>query len=148
MIAMDDVKKGLTMDDIRAMAKDFVDTQAAQRSMPVQEYGSELAEAILMFKKIYGVDDVTEAQTKLTIDPKQAIQEDYILCAVCGKRYKIIPKGHLAWHGLTRDDYRRLCGYSSDQPLACNATRRVRSEQMTRLRLWELKNGGSDASSD
>ncbi len=55
---------------------------------------------------------------KLKIKPDEAIQRDVIYCCICGKEGKTLTERHLTKHnGLTREGYRKLCGYDADQPL-------------------------------
>ncbi len=54
----------------------------------------------------------------LKVKPKDAIKEDKITCCICGKEGQTITGRHLAHHnGITPEGYKKLCGYSADQPL-------------------------------
>ncbi len=58
---------------------------------------------------------------KLVIKPEDAISNDSIACCICGKEGQAITSRHLASHnGLTPEGYKKLCGYSSEQPLMAN----------------------------
>lgn len=65
-------------------------------------------------------ESLTRGYTKrsLKVKPGDAIQDDKIMCCVCGKECQTLTERHLASHnGLTRAGYLKLCGYASDQPL-------------------------------
>lgn len=53
----------------------------------------------------------------LKVKPETAIQDDQILCCVCGNTYKSLTATHLKAHGLTPEEYRKVCGYPADQSL-------------------------------
>ena len=50
-------------------------------------------------------------------DPATAITQTNITCCVCGKEFKRLSAAHLASHGTTPEEYRRLCGYEPNTPL-------------------------------
>lgn len=53
----------------------------------------------------------------LKFDPADAIANDRIVCCLCGWEGDVLSKGHLAKHGVTPEEYRRLCRYEADRPL-------------------------------
>ena len=54
----------------------------------------------------------------LKVNPAEAIQQDKVICCICGAERKTITSSHLATHnGLTREGYLKLCGYPADQKL-------------------------------
>lgn len=53
----------------------------------------------------------------LKCDPKKAIGDDFIACCLCEKKFKLLSALHLKSHGISVDDYKKLCGYSSNQSL-------------------------------
>lgn len=72
-------------------------------------------------------------------DPATAITQTNITCCVCGKEFKRLSVAHLASHGATPEEYRRLCGYEPGTPLMGkivynNLMRAVKSAQEARVR--------------
>ncbi|MBQ9406371.1 MAG: MucR family transcriptional regulator [Desulfovibrio sp.] len=62
-------------------------------------------------------------------DPQQAIQDDTIMCCLCGETKTSISSAHLkSVHGITPDEYRKLCGYAPNQQLACKQLQLKRAE--------------------
>lgn len=53
----------------------------------------------------------------LKVKPEEAVRKDKIFCCICGKGMSSINSRHLASHGVTKEDYVKLCGYPSDQVL-------------------------------
>ncbi len=52
-------------------------------------------------------------------DPRRAIQEDAIICLVCGGPFRQLNNFHLRLHGLTADAYKQQFGYNLGRPLMC-----------------------------
>lgn len=51
----------------------------------------------------------------LKIKPSEAITEDFIRCCLCGKECQNLTSAHLMkTHGLTPEEYKKLCGYAPD----------------------------------
>jgi predicted transcriptional regulator len=53
----------------------------------------------------------------LKCDPATAIEHMSIRCCLCEKEGRRLSSVHLASHGITPEEYRKLCGYAPDQPL-------------------------------
>lgn len=68
----------------------------------------------------------------LRADPRQAVQQDSILCLVCGGVFRQLTNTHLRGHGLTADDYKRRFGYNRGRPLMCRALRRLYADRAVR----------------
>lgn len=69
------------------------------------------------------------SRRNLKFDPATAIDEDGIVCCLCGERRSVLTRNHLAKHGISSDEYRRICGYAPDVKLMS----RKRVEQMKRV---------------
>jgi len=66
-----------------------------------------------------------------------AIQPGHITCLVCGQEMRLISKKHLAYHGLTPEEYKEKFGYPPTTPLLCGELQGRRSDQMKEGRIWE-----------
>lgn len=53
----------------------------------------------------------------LVIKPEEAISEDQVLCCLCGRAFQNLTAKHLLSHDLSVEEYKKLCGYTSDQKL-------------------------------
>lgn len=53
----------------------------------------------------------------LKCDPKEAITNDSITCCLCLKEFKVLNSRHLKSHGISAEDYKKLCGYPENQLL-------------------------------
>lgn len=53
----------------------------------------------------------------LRVKPQDAITDDSIFCCICGLERQTLSAKHIATHGLTVDEYKKLCGYPEDQKL-------------------------------
>lgn len=65
------------------------------------------------------VEPVMKKLTKRQIkfNPQEAVSETHITCCVCGQKFKRLSAAHLATHGATPEEYRKICGYEPNQPL-------------------------------
>ena len=129
------------MSNYREQAIAFADKQAAVKPMSAAEYAQCIRETE---KELMALDAVepeapaAEAQAvQFACDPKRAIKENTITCAICGKSFRILTARHMESHGLTTEQYRALCGYKPGTPLVAKALQRERREKMQSMRLWE-----------
>lgn len=56
----------------------------------------------------------------LKVKPQDSITDDAIFCCICGEERQSLTQKHLACHDISVEDYKKLCGYSPDQPLMSN----------------------------
>lgn len=66
---------------------------------------------------------------QLRVKPQDAITEDVIYCCICGEERQSLTAKHLAQHGITVEDYKKLCGYPANQPLM-SGRRLARSKEV------------------
>ena len=53
----------------------------------------------------------------LKCDPKEAIKPESITCCLCDRPFKVLNSRHLKSHGISVEDYKKLCGYPENQLL-------------------------------
>ncbi len=128
------------MENYLKEALELVKAQASVRTMNEEEMTTmlkKLAENIrILSEEASSVEDESE---NLNVDPKTAIKEKSITCAVCGKAFKLLTKKHLSTHNLTTEAYREFCGYKKGTPLVCKSLQRERRKKMKDMRLWERR---------
>lgn len=56
----------------------------------------------------------------LVVKPEEAIAEQSVRCCICGKTFQNLTAKHLLTHGITVEEYKKLCGYHSEQKLICS----------------------------
>ena len=56
----------------------------------------------------------------LVIKPNEAITDEAIKCCLCGKERSSLTLRHLATHGISVEEYKKLCGYAPEQKLMSN----------------------------
>ena len=56
-------------------------------------------------------------QKDLKCDPAEAITDTSVTCCLCGKQSLTLTARHLAHHGITVEEHKKLCGYSEQQKL-------------------------------
>ena len=79
-------------------------------------------------------DDPTSLQI-LFSDPRLALQEDCIVCLICGARFRQLTNTHLRAHGTGVAEYRARFGYNRRRALMCRALRRLYTERAVRAGL-------------
>ena len=53
----------------------------------------------------------------LVVKPEEAIGDDTVQCCICGKAFQNLNAKHIRLHGLTVEEYKKLCGYGPGQKL-------------------------------
>lgn len=82
----------------------------------------------------------TEWLAALKLDPRQAIEEERIICLICGRAFRQLTNTHLQGHETSAAEYKRRFGYNRRRPLMCHwllrfyAERAVRSGLALRIR--------------
>ena len=56
----------------------------------------------------------------LVIKPNEAITDKVIKCCLCGKERSSLTLRHLVTHGISVEEYKKLCGYTPEQKLMSN----------------------------
>jgi hypothetical protein len=80
------------------------------------------------------IDEPTSFQM-LFSDPRLAVQEDCIVCLICGARFRQLTNTHLRAHGTGVAEYRARFGYNRRRALMCRALRRLYRERAVRAGL-------------
>ena len=65
-------------------------------------------------------------------DPRQAVEEEHIICLICAARFRQLTNTHLRAHELTAADYKARFGYNRRRPLMCRALARLYAERAVR----------------
>jgi len=71
----------------------------------------------------------------LRADPRQAIQEEGIVCLLCRRVFRQLTNTHLKAHLITPAEYKALFGYNRGRPLMCLALLRLYAERAVRAGL-------------
>ena len=56
----------------------------------------------------------------LVAKPEEVITAESVQCCLCGKTFQNLTAKHLLTHGISVDEYKKLCGYPSEQKLICS----------------------------
>jgi len=65
-------------------------------------------------------------------DPRQAVEEEHIVCLICAARFRQLTNTHLRAHQLTAADYKARFGYNRRRPLMCRSLARLYAERAVR----------------
>ncbi len=68
----------------------------------------------------------------LRLDPRQAIQEEGIVCLHCGGTFRQLTNTHLKTHGTTPIEYKYHFGYNRGRALMCLALRHLYADRAMR----------------
>ncbi len=55
----------------------------------------------------------------LVAKPEEAIGKEFVECCLCGRKVQSLTVRHLLSHGISMDEYKKLCGYAPNQKLIC-----------------------------
>ena len=75
------------------------------------------------------------AKPEPAVPVRRSIQEDHLVCLVCGKRYRTVQRHLNVAHQLTPKAYRERFGLKPDYPMAAPGYSRQRSEMGRRVGL-------------
>jgi predicted transcriptional regulator len=75
------------------------------------------------------------AKPEPAVPVRRSIQDDHLVCLVCGKRQKILRRHLDVAHQLTPEAYRERFGLKPDYPMAAPGYSRQRSEMAKRVGL-------------
>lgn len=134
------------MDEILQQALEITRAQAGVRVMTedqIAEYLMNVAKSIANIATGTSTETLEENFVPVE-DPKRSIREKTVTCLVCGKKFKVITRRHLAQHNLTPADYREKFGLKKDVPLVCKELLRTRKDKMQEMRLWEKRRSNED----
>src|SRR5262249_38595670 len=73
--------------------------------------------------------------TALRADPRQAIEEDRILCLICGQAFRQLTNTHLRFHSTSPVEYKRRFGYNRGRSLMCRELHRLYAERAVKAGL-------------
>ena len=65
-------------------------------------------------------------------DPRRAVEEERIVCLICGARFRQLTNTHLRGHAVSASEYKRQFGYNRGRPLMCRALSRLYAERAVR----------------
>ena len=91
------------MDNVEESATDTVSTESSEQ-VPTPEAETP--------KKKF-------TKRNLVAKPEEAITTELVQCCLCGKTFQNLTAKHLLSHGISADEYKKLCGYAPEQKLIC-----------------------------
>jgi predicted transcriptional regulator len=65
-------------------------------------------------------------------DPRQAVEDEHIVCLICAARFRQLTNTHLRSHQLTAAEYKVRFGYNRGRPLMCRTLARLYAERAVR----------------
>jgi predicted transcriptional regulator len=95
----------------------------------------ELIGAVARAVDALGRKEPEPAKPEPAVSVRRSIQDDHLVCLVCGKPQKILRRHLHVAHQLTPEAYRELFGLMPDYPMAAPGYSRQRSEMAKRVGL-------------
>jgi predicted transcriptional regulator len=86
------------------------------------------------------------AKPEPAVPVRRSIQDDHLVCLVCGRQQKTLRRHLEVAHQLTAEAYREQFGLKPDYPMAAPGYSRQRSEMAKRLGLGRRKQAPARAS--
>lgn len=65
-------------------------------------------------------------------DPRQAVEEERIICLICGGSFRQLTNTHLRGHQIVAAEYKLRFGYNRRRPLMCRMLLRLYAERAIR----------------
>ena len=62
-------------------------------------------------------------------DPRRAVEEQRIVCLICGAGFRQLTNTHLRGHALSALEYKRQFGYNRGRPLMCRVLSRLYAQR-------------------
>ena len=53
----------------------------------------------------------------LVVRPEESIGDDKVTCCLCGRNFQNLTIRHLSSHGISVEEYKKLCGFAPEQTL-------------------------------
>ena len=76
----------------------------------------------------------------LICKPEEAITDDFIKCCLCGKESSSLTSRHLSQHGISVEEYKKLCGYAEGRKLMSGNFERKMLHNVQRAQQARMKN--------
>lgn len=110
-----------------------INMEIEQRAAPVFQQYVSLSQDQTMEDARYS-EEAEQPKKKYSrrnfvVKAQDAITEDAIYCCICGAQRQTLTSRHLAMHGLSVEDYKKLCGYPQEQALM-SGKRLVKSKEI------------------
>jgi predicted transcriptional regulator len=132
------------------IAADIVQGQVSRSPMSTEDIVSSLKNvfgALMILNRAETEDvslDVTGSVPE-TMEPKDSIQADRIVCLECGSEFKQLTAKHLQTHGLSPREYKKKWGFPMAQPLSAKSLTKARSKAAKKRGLPEKLRAYLDA---
>jgi len=117
---------------------EIVSAFVSRNTVAIGELGS-LIDAVGQQLRSLGRQEATEpapiSRPKPVVPVRRSIQEDYLVCLVCGRQQKTLRRHLATAHQLSPAAYRELFGLPRDYPMAAPSYSRQRAEMAQRIGL-------------
>jgi predicted transcriptional regulator len=115
------------------IAAEIVQGQVSRSPMSSEEIVSSLKGVFgaLMTMKMAETEDVNLdviGVVPKTMEPKDSIRDDKVVCLECGSEMKQLTAKHLETHGLSPREYKKKWGFPMAQPLSAKSLTKARSK--------------------
>jgi predicted transcriptional regulator len=106
------------------LANNIITSYVNKNQMTSEELLSVITDVCQCIGGLSGTSSFSpkEAPVIPSVDPKESIFEDYIICLEDGRRYKTLKRALMSRFGLTPDAYRRKWNLPADYPMVAPAS--------------------------
>ena len=121
---------------VAALTRKIVVAYVTRNTIAIADLG-HVIEAVGRALAALGREDTrpASAQPAPAVQVRRSIQQDHLVCLVCGKRQKTLRRHLNVVHQLTPEAYRERFGLKPDYPMVAPSYARYRSEMAKRVGL-------------
>jgi predicted transcriptional regulator len=119
---------------VAALTTEIVVAYFTKNTIAMADLGDLIA-AVGRALEALGRKEPEPAKPEPAVSVRRSIQDDHLVCLVCGKQQKILRRHLAVAHQLTPAAYRELFGLRSDYPMAAPGYSRQRSDMAKRVGL-------------
>jgi len=120
------------------LTAEIVSPFVSRNTVAIGELGS-LIDAVGRQLSTLGREEATEpaptSRPKPVVPVRRSVQEEYLVCLVCGRQQKTLRRHLATAHELSPAAYRELFGLPRDYPMAAPSYSRQRAEMAQRIGL-------------
>jgi predicted transcriptional regulator len=119
---------------LAARTTEIVTAYVTRNSIAMAELG-DLIGTVGRALETLGREETEPARPEPAVPVRRSLQEDHLICLVCGKRHRTLRRHLNVAHQLTPEAYRERFGLKPDYPMVAPSYAQQRSEMATRLGL-------------
>ena len=121
---------------VAKVTTEIIVAYVTRNTIPPADLG-DLIGAVARALGTLGREQAEPAKPEPAVPVRRSVQDDHLVCMVCGKQQKVLRRHLEVAHQLTPEAYREQFGLKPDYPMAAPGYSRQRSEMAKRVGLGQ-----------